>query len=63
MIYTSKMINIDKAFEDELIEGFNPPILLLPGLKEYREKHNKGNIVFDFRISYTMDEHSNYLLL
>lgn len=58
MIYLSKMINIDKAFEEELIPGFNPPLLLLPGLKEYREKHNKGNIVFDFRISYTMDEHS-----
>jgi outer membrane receptor protein involved in Fe transport len=56
MVYTSKMINIDNVFEEPLFEGST--IYILPGLKEYREKHNKGHIVFDFRVSYTMDEHS-----
>ena len=58
MIYTSRMINIDKAFEDPLIEGFD--FYLLPGLKEYREKNNKGYIIFDYRIAYTYNEHSKF---
>ena len=54
--YYSKMINVDKAFEEPLFPGST--IYILDGLKEYRQKHNKGQIVFDYRISYTMNEHS-----
>ena len=56
-IYTSRMINIDKAFEEPLVGGMEST-KLLPGLKEYRQTHKKGNIVFDYRISYTLSEHS-----
>lgn len=58
VIYTSKMLNIDKAFEDLMGDGPGVGIELLPGLYEYRQKHNKGNLVFDYRISYTLNEHS-----
>jgi iron complex outermembrane receptor protein len=46
--YSSNMINIDKAFESELIPGI-PSSNLLPGVKEYREKHNKGYTVVNMR--------------
>jgi len=46
--YNSYMRNIDKVFEDAIaINTF-----ILPGLKEYRQVYNKGNITFDARISY-----------
>lgn len=48
MIYNSNMINIDKAFEGELIPGVSSSDLL-PGLKEYRDKHNKGYTVVNLR--------------
>lgn len=60
LIYTSRMINIDKAFEDLLGDGPGAGIELLPGLYEYRQNHNKGYIVFDFRISYSVSEHSKF---
>jgi iron complex outermembrane receptor protein len=47
-IYTSNMINIDKAFESELVPGI-PSSNLLPGLKEYRDMHNKGYCLFNIR--------------
>ncbi len=47
-IYNSNMINIDKAFEAELITGI-PSSNLLPGVKEYRDKHNKGYSLFNIR--------------
>jgi len=63
--YHSYMINIDKAFEDTVRWANGNPIIqngeavmFMPGLKEYREKHNKGDIVFDFRISYQVQESS-----
>ena len=58
LIYMSKMINIDKAFEDLMGDGPGVGIELLPGLYDYRQTHNKGNIVFDYRISYTLNENS-----
>lgn len=48
MNYTSHMINIDKAFEGELIPGIASSDLL-PGLKAYREEHNKGYFVMNLR--------------
>ncbi len=47
-IYNSNIINIDKAFESPLIPGYAPSDLL-PGLKAYRDKHNKGYCLFNVR--------------
>ena len=46
--YNSYMRNIDKVFEDAIAGN----TFILPGLKEYRQVYNKGNITFDARISY-----------
>jgi len=59
MLYYSNMINIDKAFEDPMIGGTK----LLPGLYEYRQKHNKGYVVFDYRIAISLTEHSKISLV
>ncbi len=48
-IFNSKTINIDHAFEGQLIEGI-PSSDLLPGLKQYRLDHNKGYHVLNGRI-------------
>lgn len=50
-IYTSHMVNIDKAFEDSIPNVF-PAVYILPGLKEYRVAYNKGAWVWDTRISF-----------
>ena len=49
--YNSHMRNVDKVFEDDIAGTF-----ILPGLKEYRQVYNKGNITFDARISYQCTE-------
>lgn len=62
--YNSFMKNIDASFQDPvLLDVFpfliNAPqyhIYVLPGLKEYREEHNTGDIVFDYRISYAISK-------
>ncbi len=51
--YNSYMSNIDAIFEGEIIPGLS----ILPGLKEYREKNNKGAFVMDFRTGYKFAEH------
>ncbi|MFL5754473.1 MAG: TonB-dependent receptor [Bacteroidia bacterium] len=59
--YNSFMENIDKRFNEPVIyENLNPataaynnPVFyILPGLKKYRSKHNQGDWMHDFRISY-----------
>lgn len=56
--YNSFMKNIDASFQTELFSDifptFNSGVYILPGLKEYREKHNTGDAVFDGRISYKL---------
>jgi outer membrane cobalamin receptor len=47
--YNSYIINIDKAFESELIPGV-PSSDLLPGLKQYRLDHNKGYHIVNGRL-------------
>ncbi|MEI6124281.1 MAG: TonB-dependent receptor [Bacteroidota bacterium] len=47
-IYNSNIINIDKAFEAPLITGYAPSDLL-PGIKAYRDEHNKGYALFNVR--------------
>ncbi len=49
MIYRSFMERIDPAFEEEI---FGQEIM--PGLKEYRQEHNKGAVVFDVRFSWQL---------
>ncbi|MFA5781445.1 MAG: TonB-dependent receptor [Bacteroidales bacterium] len=66
--YHSFMINIDKAFEDTLKwpDGIHAiidpatgkPVMFLPGLKEYRDKHHTGDAVFDARLSYQIADNS-----
>ena len=56
--YNSFMKNIDRIFEQEVLPGSG--IFILPGLKKYREVNNGGNLVFDARIGYEINE--NYRL-
>ena len=49
--YNSFMGNIDKMFE---VDAFGTEIL--PGLKEYREEYNKGNLVVDSRVAYKVND-------
>ena len=46
--YNSYMKNIDAIFVNPIAGS----TYLLPGLKEYRERFNKGSLVFDARMSY-----------
>jgi len=51
--YNSFMENIDKRFESPLFYDQFPTFLIyiLPGVKEYREEHNKGDFVMDARLA------------
>ena len=51
--YNSFMSNIDRIFEEEIVPGTS----ILPGLKQYREKNNKGAFVMDARAGYSFAEH------
>ena len=53
--YNSFMKNIDLTFEEDLDPSLNTTVYLLPGLKEYRKKYNKGSLVFDFRFGYKIN--------
>jgi len=53
--YTSNMINIDKIFGEELIPGI-PSTVILPGLNEYRAKHDKGYYVINIRGAFDITE-------
>lgn len=46
-IYRSFMERIDKAFEEKILG-----VEIFPGLKDYREKNNTGDVVFDVRASW-----------
>lgn len=59
--YSSRIINIDRTFEDPLIPGTN--LYILPGLSEYRANHNKGYHLLDLRIGFTPTEGSRFTLL
>lgn len=50
--YNSFMSNIDKIFEEEIVPGTS----ILPGLKEYRQKYNRGAFVTDLRFGYKISE-------
>ena len=50
--YYSFMSNIDKVFEG-----------VIPGVKHYREHNNKGELVFDCRISYAFNKNAKLALI
>ena len=49
------MKNIDRVFEESIGGTY-----ILPGLKEYRQIYNRGNLVIDYRIGYKLND--NYRL-
>jgi iron complex outermembrane receptor protein len=51
--YNSFMKTIDKVFEEPIAGN----TYILPGLKEYRQKNNRGNLVFDIRLGYKLNDH------
>lgn len=61
--YNSYMVNIDRSFETLVINGFELGDLILPGLKEYRENNNKGDIVFDARVGFQVSKKSSVSLI
>lgn len=50
--YNSFMRNIDKVFEEPIAQN----TYILPGLKTYRSIYNKGNLLFDVRIGYQIND-------
>jgi outer membrane cobalamin receptor len=63
--YQSVMENIDRRFEQSVLHEYNdiqagvnwdniPTTYVLPGLKEYREKHNTGTWVHDLRVGFQL---------
>jgi outer membrane cobalamin receptor len=50
--YNSFMTNIDEAFN-----------IILPGVKNYREKNNKGDWIMDFRVSYKIKKFNSTIAL
>jgi iron complex outermembrane receptor protein len=66
--YQSPMENIDRRFVQSILHEYNdiangvdwdaiPSTYVLPGLKEYREKHNKGTWVHDLRVGLQLNKH------
>jgi outer membrane cobalamin receptor len=58
LIYNSYMKNIDAVFTDPVMGN-----LILPGYPEYREKHQKGMLVYDHRIAYRLTDHAKISVL
>lgn len=65
--YYSFMENVDRRFVQSILHEYNdvaagidfdavPTTYILPGLKEYRKKHNKGDWIHDMRISYQLSK-------
>jgi len=63
--YNSFIINIDKVFEEPMKDPAGHPLVVngdtvyfLPGLKQYREKHHTGDVIFDARVAFQINERS-----
>lgn len=65
--YYSFMENVDRRFLQSILHEYNDPnsgfswddipsTYILPGLREYREKNNKGDWIHDLRISYQISK-------
>ena len=50
------MRNIDRTFEDDLDPSLTSTVYILPGLTAYRQQYNKGNLVFDVRFGYKIND-------
>jgi outer membrane receptor protein involved in Fe transport len=66
--YNSFMINIDESFEENILTYiFNNPgnaeVFILPGLREYRQIHRGGNLIFDYRFGYDISEKTRISLI
>ncbi|MGC8865324.1 MAG: TonB-dependent receptor [Bacteroidales bacterium] len=60
----SHMINIDKAFEDSLrFPNGTAYAVIVPGLKEYRQIHNRGDYIINLRLSYDPVENTRFSLI
>lgn len=55
MRYNSFMENIDKIFEEASI--------VLPGIKSYRERFHRGDLVYDMRIMYQLNDKARISLV
>ena len=53
--YNSFMENIDNSFENGVTTILGNTAIL-PGLREYRERNNNGDLVFDTRIGYELNK-------
>ncbi len=51
LVYNSFMERVDSVFTDPLVGN-----LILPGYPEYRDDHQTGSMVIDYRISWNMSE-------
>lgn len=60
--FNSFMENIDRSFEEPLIAGLQSTVIL-PGLKEYRQRFNQGDYVFDMRLGYAINQNSKVTLV
>jgi iron complex outermembrane receptor protein len=65
--YYSFMENVDRRFIQSILHEYNDPnsgfswddvpsTYILPGLKEYREKHHNGDWIHDLRMSYQLSK-------
>ena len=70
--YNSFMENIDRSFEELILDDGNATLNIsqitgeeiLPGLKEYREeRYGRGDLVFDYRLSFEMNEQAKIALI
>lgn len=57
-VYRSFMKNIDEVFLDPLMGN-----IILPGYPDYRKEHRQGYIIFGYRISCKLTEHSKIALI
>jgi iron complex outermembrane receptor protein len=55
--YNSFMSNVDRTFVEGIHLADGSVVQILPGLKEYREVNNTGNVVFDLRAGYEFMKH------
>ncbi len=59
MRYNSVMTNVDAIFERPIVGN----TYITPGVEEYRKEHNKGDVVFDMRISCQVGKESKIALI
>jgi iron complex outermembrane receptor protein len=65
--YNSNVINIDDSFQKPvlsyIVPGANIGPTILPGLEDYRNTNNAGNLYFDFRFGYQISNKNKVSLI